>query len=76
MEVNRTHVGANVTLETVLVHFVMFKSLRPMKVAVAVAAAESLDVVVRQQVPLKLVRSGELAHAAQEAAKRALESLR
>lgn len=68
--------GANVTFEAVLVHLMMLEGLRPMEVAVAVAATKPLDVVVRQQVPFELVRSRELAHAAQKAAERALESLR
>lgn len=67
---------ANIALEAVLVRFVMLEGLRPVKVAVTMAAAESFDVAVRQQVPFELIRPRELAHAAQVAAKWAFEPLR
>jgi len=50
-------VRADVTFKTVLVHLVMLESLRPMKITIAVATTESLDVAVRQQMPFELVRS-------------------
>lgn len=56
--------GTNITLETVLVHFMVFECLRPVEVAVTVAAAEPLDITVRQQVSFKLVGPRKLAHAA------------
>lgn len=48
---------ANVTLETVLVHFMMLEGLRPMEITVTMAAAESFDIAVRQQMPFELIRS-------------------
>lgn len=54
----------------------MLESLRPMEVAIAVTATESLDIAVRQQVPLELIGSRELTHAAQVVTKRAFEPLR
>jgi len=39
---------ADIALKTVLIHFVMLEGLRSMEVAIAVAAAEPLDVAVRQ----------------------------
>lgn len=66
----------NVALETVLVRFVMFESLRPVEVAITMTATKSLDVAVRQQVSFELIRSRKLAHAAQVTAKWALEPFR
>lgn len=71
----KTHVGTDITLEAVL-HFVMLEGLCPVKIAVAVTAAEPLYVTMRQQMPLQLVGPRELAHAAQVAAERTLKPLR
>jgi len=68
--------GANVTFKAVLIHLMMFESLRSVKVAIAVAATEPFDVAVCQQMPFKLVWPRKLTHAAQVIAKRALKSLR
>lgn len=67
--------GTDIALKTVLVHLVMLESLRPMEVAIAVAATESLDVAMRQQVSFELVRPRKLTHAAQVVAERAFEPL-
>jgi len=50
-------VRADVTFKAVFVHLVMLESLRPVEIAIAVAATESLDVAVRQQVPFELIGS-------------------
>lgn len=67
---------ANVALKTVLIHFMMLESLRPMEIAITMAATESFDIAVRQQMPFELIRPRELAHAAKIATKRALEPFR
>lgn len=67
---------ANVALETVLVHFMMLEGLRPMEIAVTMAAAESFDVTVRQKVPFELIRPREFTHATKVTAEWALEPLR
>lgn len=66
----------NVALETVLIHFMMLEGLSPMEIAVTVAATESFDVAVRQQVSFELIRPRELAHAAHVGTKRALQPFR
>jgi len=48
-------VATDVALKAVLVHLMMLESLRPVEVAIAVAATEPLDVTVRQQVSFELV---------------------
>lgn len=53
----------------------MLEGLRPMEITVTMAAAESFDIAVRQQMPFELIRSWELAHAAKITTKRALKSL-
>lgn len=67
---------ANVAFETVLIHFMMLEGLSPMEIAITMAATESFDVAVRQQVPFELICPRKLAHAAQIATKRALEPFR
>lgn len=54
----------------------MFKSLRPVEVAIAMVATEPFDVAVRQQVSFELVGPWKLTHATQVVAERALEPFR
>ena len=68
--------STDVALETVLVELVVLECLGPVEVAVAVVAAEPLDIAVGEQVPLELVRPRELAHATEVAAEWAFEPFR
>lgn len=61
---NETHVATDITLKAVFVHLMMLESLRPVEVAIAVAATEPLDVTVRQQVSFELVGPRKFTHAA------------
>jgi len=67
--------GADVTFKAVLIYFVMFKSLRSVEVAIAVAATKPFDIAMRQQMPFEFVWPRKLTHAAQIIAKRTLKSL-